>query len=57
MPNIEVILSPDGSVKVDAVGFKGKTCEEATKFLETLGEKKSTRRKPEYYQETVKLGR
>ena len=57
MPKVEIVLSPDGSIKVDALGFKGKSCEEATKFLEGLGGKKSTRRKPEYYEEKVKLGR
>ena len=57
MPKVEVTLSPDGSIKVEAVGYKGKSCEDATKFLEALGSKQGTRRKPEYYQEEVKLGR
>jgi len=50
MPRIEIILSPDGGVSVDAQGFKGKSCEEATAFIEkTLGEAKNYRKKPEYY--------
>jgi hypothetical protein len=31
---IEIIVSPQGQVQIDAVGFKGPDCELATKFLE-----------------------
>jgi Protein of unknown function (DUF2997) len=32
--SIEVIITPIGEVKIDAVGFKGVDCEKATAFLE-----------------------
>ena len=31
---IEVIVQPDGRLKIDAVGFQGANCEKATAFLE-----------------------
>ena len=31
---IEVIVQPDGSLKIDAVGFHGADCERATRYLE-----------------------
>ncbi len=46
---IEVIIQPDGSLKIDAVGFQGSDCEQATAFLEdALGQTESRQRKPEY---------
>ena len=48
---IEVIVSPAGEIKIDAVGFKGPDCEQATKFLElALGVVNSRTKKPEYHQ-------
>ena len=48
---IEVIVSPTGEIKIDAVGFKGADCEQATKFLEeALGMPTQRQRKPEYHQ-------
>jgi hypothetical protein len=49
--SIEIIIAPDGTLSVDAVGFKGADCEQATKFLETaLGLTCNKQRKPEYHQ-------
>lgn len=49
MATIEITFRPDGSTKVEGIGFKGKSCEQATKaFEEALGRSKSKRRKPEY---------
>ncbi|MGO8926014.1 MAG: DUF2997 domain-containing protein [Limisphaerales bacterium] len=31
---IEIIIGITGEIQIDAVGFKGPDCEEATKFLE-----------------------
>jgi hypothetical protein len=46
---IEVIIAPDGSLKIDAVGFQGADCEKATAFLEeALGQVGERQRKPEY---------
>lgn len=47
---IEVIVQPDGSLKIDAVGFQGADCEKATVFLEeALGAVAERERKPEYH--------
>ena len=41
----------DGSLAIDAVGFTGTDCTEATAFLEdALGEPVTSRKKPEYNQ-------
>jgi hypothetical protein len=48
--SIEVIVQPDGSLKIDAVGFQGADCEKATEFLEkALGQTRSKQKKPEYH--------
>lgn len=48
-----VTIARDGSVRVEAEGFKGKKCEEATAFIENLFPNGGSRNyKPEYY-ETV----
>ena len=47
---IEVIVAPDGSISIDAVGFLGTDCEKATAFLEdALGVVVDRQRKPEYH--------
>lgn len=47
---IELIVGPDGSLKIEAMGFKGSDCERATAFLEkALGQISSKGKKPEYY--------
>ena len=49
---VEIILGKDGSVKIEAFGFKGGTCEEATKFIDQLfGAKKSKKYKSSYYEQ------
>ena len=46
---IDVIVNVDGSLVVDAVGFKGPECDKATRFLEeALGQIASKQRKPAY---------
>lgn len=49
--SIEVTIGPDGTVQVEAVGYKGNDCLAATKFIESaLGlETKSKKFKPDYY--------
>ena len=47
--SIEVIVNVDGSLVVDAIGFKGPDCEKATRFLEeALGHIAGKQRKPAY---------
>lgn len=49
--SIEIVIAPDGTLSVDAVGFKGADCEQATKFLEeALGIVNHRAKKPEYRQ-------
>ncbi|MEI6809737.1 MAG: DUF2997 domain-containing protein [bacterium] len=49
---IEIIVGPDGSLKIDAVGFKGADCEKATAYLEkALGKQKGKEKKPEFYRQ------
>jgi len=54
-PTIEVVVSPQGDIVIEAVGFKGADCEAATKFLEeALGVLKARDRKPEYHQASTR---
>ena len=54
MKTIEVIIGPDGSLKIDAMGFQGADCERATAFLEkALGTVKGRQKKPEHYRRTL----
>ncbi len=47
--SIDVIVNTDGSLIIDAIGFKGPACEKATRFLEdALGQIASKQRKPAY---------
>ncbi len=49
--SIEVIVGPSGEIKIDAVGFKGADCEQATRFLEeVLGTVGTKVKKPEFHQ-------
>jgi len=49
MKRIDIDIGPDGSIAIDAVGFSGPDCEEATRFLEeALGESTSRQEKPEH---------
>jgi Protein of unknown function (DUF2997) len=48
---IEIFISATGEIRIDAVGFKGADCEQATRFLEeALGNLKNRVKKPEYHQ-------
>ncbi len=51
MRKIEVTIGLDGAVKMDAQGFTGKTCEEATdQLMILLGGEGESKKKPEYFQ-------
>ena len=48
---IEIIIWTTGEIQIDAVGFKGPDCEQATRFLEeALGVVGQKTKKPEYHQ-------
>ena len=50
MKTIEILISPDGQINIEAVGFQGADCEQATAFLEkSLGKLNKRTRKPDYY--------
>jgi len=50
MKSIEILVSPTGELRIDAVGFSGADCDQATAFLEeALGKVEAKQRKPEFY--------
>jgi hypothetical protein len=53
---IEVMVSPKGEISINAIGFKGPDCEQATAFLEeALGLVGQKTKKPEYHQQARKV--
>jgi hypothetical protein len=49
---IEIVVSPTGEIRIEAVGFVGSSCKEATKALEeALGKMELFQPKPEYHQQ------
>lgn len=57
MKQIKVVIAPDGSIKVEALGYAGQACELDTKQLEgALGVGKKRTLKPERYKQTTKAG-
>jgi len=55
MKKVEIIFGKDGSVKVEAFGFKGNSCEEATKFLDDLFGKGKRKHKDSFYEQAEKI--
>ena len=54
MKQIIIEVSPEGELKIEAVGFKGAACVKATEaFEKALGVVKSKTKKPEYYSQTT----
>ena len=52
---IEILVKPDGKVKIEAIGYSGPACEEATKMIEdALGVVEDREHKPEYWQSTTR---
>jgi hypothetical protein len=50
-PSIEILIQPTGELQIEGLGFKGSSCEAATKALEAaLGVTTATKKKPEYHQ-------
>lgn len=50
MKSIEILITPSGSVRMEAINFTGPDCEAATAFLEqALGEVTDKHHKAEYY--------
>jgi hypothetical protein len=54
MRTIEIVIGTGGEIKIDAVGFKGPDCEQATRFLEeALGVVGQKIKKTEYHQRST----
>ena len=50
MKKIEILFGPDGEIEIEAFGYNGKGCKDATKFLEqALGSEKDTKMKTEWF--------
>ena len=47
---VTITISKDGAITVDAEGFTGQSCEEATAFLDKLFQKNSTEYKKSFYE-------
>jgi hypothetical protein len=51
---IELIVSPDGTSKIETKGFTGAGCQEASKFLESaLGLRQAEKLTAEFYSQAV----
>lgn len=51
MRKIEVIVSPNGETRVEAVGYQGNSCQSATRAIEeALGCRTSSVKKLEFYE-------
>lgn len=52
---IQIDIKRDGTVNIEAIGFKGEECEQATlPFEEKLGKIATKNYKQEYYEQNVK---
>lgn len=50
MRKLIMTVSPQGDTSIKAIGFQGKKCLDATKFLETtLGQATGDKKTPEFY--------
>ena len=58
MKQVIIEITATGELQLEAVGFKGAACEQATQALEAaLGVPKSRKRKPERDQRTINVQR
>lgn len=54
MKEIEIVIDTDGQIGIDAIGFKGKECEEVTEQLaKALGQITESEKKQEYWEQTI----
>lgn len=55
MKTIELIVSPDGSSRVETKGFAGDECQQASRFLEqALGMKQREQLTPEFHRQDTR---
>ena len=51
MPTITIRVSPTGETVIETAGYKGKSCQDATRQLEAaLGKVEAETKKPEFFQ-------
>ena len=54
---IEIIIEKDGTMTIEALGYKGKGChEDLTRLSSAMGRVIDTKRKPEFYDRKVTIG-
>jgi hypothetical protein len=54
LKTIELIVSPNGSSRVETKGFTGSSCQQASQFLEqALGQKQQERKTPDFYRTEI----
>ena len=54
MKTILLIVSPDGSSRVETHGFAGRECQQASRFLEqALGQKQGEQLTADFYRQNV----
>ncbi len=52
MPQIEIVVSPQGETRLQTTGFTGSSCRDASRLLErALGQSVSEQLTPEFYQQ------
>ena len=52
-PQIDIIIGPDGTSRVETLGFQGSGCRTASLFIEkALGSRISEQLKPAFYQQS-----
>lgn len=49
MTTIEVTIASDGTTRVETKGFSGASCQHASRFLETIGQRKSEELTAEFH--------
>jgi hypothetical protein len=53
MKSIEILISPEGAITIEAKGYAGPECAAATQAIaDALGHIVERKKKPEYYQRT-----
>jgi hypothetical protein len=52
MKTIEVTITCDGTTRVETKGFNGASCQQASRFLETIGQRKSEELTAEFHRVT-----
>ena len=54
MKKIEILFGPEGEIEIEAFGYHGKGCKEATKFLvQALGEEGDVKQKVEWFMQNA----